>query len=77
MCWSIVKRKIVVIIKNLMKNLMKKVMRIMNIIIFKQIKYHQIVIVVVEKAITLLVAMLQNILNVIISNNQRFKYSKV
>lgn len=63
---SIVKRKIVVI----MKNMMKKVMRIMNIMIFKQIKNHQIVIVVAEKDITLRVAMLQNILTVIISNNR-------
>jgi hypothetical protein len=47
------------------------------LIIFKQIKNHQIVIVVAEKAITLQNAMLQHIFQVIISNNQRFKGSKV
>ena len=55
---SIVKRKNIVIM-----NMMKK-----------RIKNHQNVIVVVEKDITLRIAMLQNTLMVIILNNRRVKY---
>ena len=50
----------------IMKNQMTKVMIIMNMMIFNQIKNHQIVIVVEEKDIILQIVTLRNTLKVII-----------